>query len=105
MQGIGYALTEEITYSPRGTQNQHNMHTYMVPTASDLPDITSIIVPCEDAQGPFGAKGAGECSLVCPASAIANAVSNALGVPVNEIPLTPERVFGLLQAARASETF
>ncbi len=105
VQGIGYALTEEITYSPRGTQNQHNMHTYMVPTASDLPDITSIIVPCEDAQGPFGAKGAGECSLVCPASAIANAVSNALGVPVNEIPLTPERVFGLLQAARASETF
>ena len=97
VQGLGYALTEEITYAPDGRQNQRNMHTYMVPTAMDVPPIESIIVPCEDSAGPFGAKGAGECSLVCPASAIANAVSHALGMPVREIPLTPERVFAMLQ--------
>lgn len=98
VQGIGYALTEEITYNAKGRQNQRNMHTYMVPTANDVPEIQSIIVSCEDSQGPFGAKGAGECSLVCPASAIANAVSNALGMPVHQIPLTPERVFAMLHA-------
>lgn len=97
IQGLGYALTEEITYAPNGRQNQHNMHTYMVPTAMDVPDIQSIIVACEDSAGPFGAKGAGECSLVCPASAIANAVSHALDMPVHQIPLTPERVFAMLQ--------
>ncbi len=96
VQGLGYALTEEITYDAGGRQNQRNLHTYMVPTASDVPELEPIIVESHDDSGPFGAKGAGECSLVCPASAIANAVSNALGVPVNEIPLTPERVLKLL---------
>ncbi len=98
VQGLGYALTEEITYDAKGRQNQRNMHTYLVPTANDLPEIESIIVPCVDTAGPYGAKGAGECSLVCPAAAIANAVSNALSIPVYEIPLTPERVFALLHA-------
>lgn len=96
VQGLGYALTEEITYSASGKQNQYNMHTYMVPTANDIPPIDTIIVESHDPHGPFGAKGAGECSLVCPAAAIANAVSHALNKPINTIPLTPERVFDIL---------
>lgn len=96
VQGLGYALTEEITYSQAGHQNNESMHTYMVPTFNDIPEIDSIIVASSDPQGPYGAKGAGECSLVCPGSALANAVSNALGLRVKEIPMTPERVLNLI---------
>ena len=97
IQGLGYALTEEITYSQTGRQNNESMHTYMVPTFNDIPEMDSIIVESNDPEGPYGAKGAGECSLVCPASALANAVSNALGVRVKRIPMTPERVLNLAQ--------
>ena len=97
IQGMGYALIEEITYSRSGCQNNDSMHTYMIPTISDMPEVQSIIVESCDPQGPYGAKGAGECSLVCPGSAIANAVSNALGVRVRQIPLTPERVLDLIR--------
>lgn len=96
IQGLGYALTEEITYKSDGRQNNDNLHTYMVPTFNDIPEIDSIIVSCSDPQGPYGAKGAGECSLVSPASALANALSSALGLCVNQIPMTPERVLALV---------
>ena len=97
VQGIGYALTEEITYNASGRQNHRNMHSYMVPTIDDIPPIDSIMVTAADPQGPYGAKGAGECSLVCPASAIANAVVNALGIPMPALPMTPERILAALR--------
>jgi xanthine dehydrogenase molybdenum-binding subunit len=96
VQGIGYALGEEILYNDKGCQLQSSMHNYMLPTAEDIPPIDSIIVESSDPTGPYGAKGAGECSLVCPASAIANAVANATGYRFKEIPVTPERIFGAL---------
>jgi len=97
IQGLGYATTEEIMYSEAGRQNNNNMHTYMVPTIHEIPEIESIIVESCDPQGPYRAKGAGECSLVCPAGAIANAVSDALGVRVKQILMTPERVLNLIK--------
>ncbi|MDO4766917.1 MAG: molybdopterin-dependent oxidoreductase [Pseudomonadota bacterium] len=97
-QGIGYALSEEITYNAKGQQQQYSMHNYMLPTAEDMPEIHSIIVRSSDPTGPFGAKGAGECSLVCPASAIANAVANATGYRLKKLPMTPERVFAALNS-------
>ncbi|SHN70739.1 xanthine dehydrogenase family protein molybdopterin-binding subunit [Desulfovibrio litoralis] len=97
VQGIGYALTEEITYNASGRQNHRNMHSYMVPTINDIPPIDSIIVTSKDPQGPYGAKGAGECSLVCPASAIANAVTNAIGKQMPALPMTPERILKALR--------
>ncbi len=96
VQGIGYALTEEITYAASGRQNNDSMHTYMAPTFNDVPDVQAIIVESSDPQGPFGAKGAGECGLICPGSAIANAVGNALGKRVKQLPMTPERVLKLI---------
>ncbi|CAG37260.1 xanthine dehydrogenase family protein molybdopterin-binding subunit [Desulfotalea psychrophila] len=96
VQGIGYALTEEIRYNNRGGQVNSSMHNYMLPTAEDIPPIDAIIVEASDPTGPFGAKGAGECSLVCPASAIANAVADATGIRFVELPITPERVFAAL---------
>lgn len=96
IQGLGYALTEEITYADSGRQNVSNMHTYMVPTFNDIPEVESIIVSSHDPVGPYGVKGAGECSLVCPGAAIANAVTNAIGAEPRQLPLTPERVLGLV---------
>lgn len=97
IQGLGYALTEEITYSADGRQNNNNMHTYMVPTFKDIPEVESIIVISHDPHGPYGVKGAGECSLVCPGGAIANAVADALGLEPRQLPLTPERVLALVR--------
>lgn len=96
VQGIGYALGEEITYSAKGKQQQSSIHNYMLPTAEDIPPIDAIIVESYDETGPFGAKGAGECSLVCPHTAIANAVAHALGINVKQIPLKAERVHKMI---------
>jgi xanthine dehydrogenase molybdenum-binding subunit len=96
VQGIGFALNEEISYKPNGQQAHTSFSAYMVPTAEDIPEIDTFIVAGSDPSGPYGAKGVGECGLVCPASAIANAVANALGVKVNELPMSAERIFELI---------
>ena len=98
VQGIGFALNEEITYKPNGQQAHTGFSTYMLPTAEDIPEIDTIIVESNDPTGPYGAKGAGECGIICPASAIANAVADAIGVKVNELPMTAERVYELINA-------
>ncbi len=96
VQGIGFALSEEIQYKENGAQAHSGFSHYMLPMAADIPEIDTIIVEGYDESGPYGAKGVGECGLVCPASAIANAISNALQLPVTEIPMTSERIYGLL---------
>lgn len=96
VQGIGFALSEEILYKANGSQAHKSFSAYMVPTAEDIPPIDTFIVESHDPTGPYGAKGVGECGLVCPASAIANAVSDALGLSVRELPMTAERVHELI---------
>ena len=96
VQGIGFALNEEVLYKPNGRQAHTSFSAYMLPTAEDIPEIDAIIVEGFDSSGPYGAKGVGECGLVCPASAIANAVADALGKNVNQLPMTAERVYELI---------
>lgn len=96
VQGIGWALNEEILYKANGQQAHSSFSAYMLPTAEDIPEIDAIIVESNDPSGPYGAKGVGECGLVCPHSAIANAVANALGVNVKNLPLSAERVYEML---------
>ncbi len=100
LMGVGYALSEEIRYDEKGRQLQDSIHKYMLPTAEDRPEIDAIIVEAEDPTGPFGAKGVGETGLVPTAGAVANAVYNAAGIRLKEIPLTPEKVFRALQEKR-----
>jgi CO/xanthine dehydrogenase Mo-binding subunit len=69
---------------------------YRIPTAKETPEIDPILVITNDPEGPFGAKGVGEMALIPMAAAIANAVKDAVGKAPDEIPLTPERVYGLI---------
>lgn len=95
--GIGYALTEELSVGKDGQILNRSFVDYKIPTPSDLPEVHVALVETIDPIGPFGAKAVGEPGLVATAPAIANAVSNAIGVRIREIPITPEKVLGLIK--------
>lgn len=98
LTSLGYALHEEVTFSGSGRPHQSSLHSYMIPTAVDMPEIEAIIVESSDPNGPFGAKGIGESSMIPTAAAIADALYDATGIRMNEIPMTPDRVLRALQA-------
>jgi CO/xanthine dehydrogenase Mo-binding subunit len=99
LQGIGNALFEEMRLVD-GVVTNDNLLEYRVPRVADLPKATrSIIVENEDGPGPYGAKGCGEGAFAGVIAAIACAVADA-GVPVNELPLTPERVWRRIQESK-----
>jgi CO/xanthine dehydrogenase Mo-binding subunit len=89
--GLGYGLLEEFEYEG-AVPKQLNFDEYLIPTALDVPHIQAIIVENADAAGPFGAKSIGEPSNELAAPAIANAIFNATGKRISEIPATLERV-------------
>jgi carbon-monoxide dehydrogenase large subunit len=91
-QGLAAALYESLIYDEDGQLQTASLMDYLVPTAVEVPDleVTHLEVPAPDS--PHGVKGVGEGGTLAPAAAIANAVSDALGVEMNELPLTPERV-------------
>ncbi|RLD09690.1 MAG: hypothetical protein DRI44_07860, partial [Chlamydiae bacterium] len=93
LQGIGYALTENIIRE-NGVIKNPNFSTYIIPTTLDTPEIIPVIVEDPYPDGPFGAKGFGEQPLMGIAPAVANAVCNALDISINELPVTPEMVWG-----------
>jgi CO/xanthine dehydrogenase Mo-binding subunit len=96
LQGIGNALFEEMRFEDGQVLND-NLLEYRVPRVSDLPrQMTSIIVENEDGPGPYGAKGCGEGAFAAVPAAIVCALADA-GVPVYELPLTPERVWRRIQ--------
>ena len=97
--GIGYALTEEMQFSPAGKMLNASLMEYKVPTSLDLPDIKAILVEANEPSGPFGAKSVGEICLDVVAPAIANAIFNATGVRLRHLPFTPERVWRALKEA------
>ncbi len=74
LQGVGYALSEDIRYNEKGKQLHDSFHKYMLPTAEDVPEIDASFVEAADPSGPLGGKGVGECGLVPTAPAITNAI-------------------------------
>jgi len=90
-QGIGYALSEELIYD-EGKLVTPSFSEYLIPTSMDMPRVQSIILESRSGVGPFGAKGIGEPALTPVAPAIANAVADAIGVRVPDLPITPEKV-------------
>lgn len=89
--GLGYGLLEEFDFED-SVPKQSNFDEYLIPTSMDVPKITPIIIENEDAAGPFGAKSIGEPTNEIAAPAIINAIYNATGKRIYEIPATLERV-------------
>jgi aldehyde oxidoreductase len=96
-QGLGMALMEEFV--PGRTEN---LHDYLIPTVGDVPRVTSILIEDPDAHGPFGAKGIGEQVLIPTAPAILNALRDATGAVVRDLPATPDKVLRTLHMAPES---
>ena len=94
--GIGYALTERLILKNGKVMNP-NFLDYKILTAKDVPDIEPIVVETNDPFGPFGAKGIGEPGLVPTAPAIANAIYDAVGVRMKDLPITPEKILAALK--------
>jgi len=92
-QGIGLALMED--YMPGRTEN---LHDYLMPTAGDMPEFDNIIIEVPDAEGPYGAKGLGEHVLIPTAPSILNAIRDATGAIVSDLPATPDKVLAALNS-------
>jgi CO/xanthine dehydrogenase Mo-binding subunit len=92
VQGIGWALNEEYIYDENGALENAGFLDYRIPVASDLPMIETIIVEVPNSRHPFGVRGVGEAPIIPPLAAVASAISDAIGVPMTDLPCTPVRV-------------
>jgi CO/xanthine dehydrogenase Mo-binding subunit len=90
-QGIGYALMEKLILI-NGKVVNDGFIDYKIPTIGDIPEIETILVETYDPKGPYGAKGIGESSLVPTAAAIVNAIYNACGIRITELPVSKESI-------------
>ncbi|MBU0506062.1 xanthine dehydrogenase family protein molybdopterin-binding subunit [bacterium] len=99
VMGIGQALSEEIVHKDGKIQNL-NFNSYKIPRSLDTPDMKVFLVENPDPSGPFGAKSIGEPTNELMAGTIGNAVFNAVGVRVTQLPITPEKIFASLNDPR-----
>src|SRR5215469_6430932 len=102
-QGIGGALLEDLVYDTEGQLLSGSLAEYLVPTASDVPDIAMVHQHTPSPLNPLGVKGVGEGGAVAPPAAIANAICDALspfGVEFNQTPVKPEQIVNAVRAAR-----
>jgi CO/xanthine dehydrogenase Mo-binding subunit len=101
--GIGEALMEAQVFR-KGLHKTPSMLDYKSPTTLETPEIHTILVETDDPEGPFGAKEAGQGPLLPVIPAIANAVHDAVGVRIDEVPITPEKILRALDLERQGKT-
>jgi CO/xanthine dehydrogenase Mo-binding subunit len=94
---LGYGLMEELIVEEGRTRNV-NFGSYLIPTARDVPKITVKLLEIPEPYAPYGARGLGEPPMSVTAPAIVNAIVDAIGAPLFEIPVTPERVLAAIKA-------
>ncbi|HEY7041957.1 MAG TPA: molybdopterin cofactor-binding domain-containing protein, partial [Methylomirabilota bacterium] len=92
VQSLGIALTEGLMFDDSGRLTNPSLLDYRKLTAADLPNLETIIVEVPSPAGPFGARGVGEPPIVPAPAAIANAVNDAVGARITELPISPERI-------------
>jgi CO/xanthine dehydrogenase Mo-binding subunit len=92
VQGIGWGLYEGYAYNAEGQLENPTFLDYKLPTALDVPSIETVIVEVPHSAHPFGVRGVGEMPIILPQAAIANAIYHAVGVRLDELPMTPERI-------------
>jgi xanthine dehydrogenase molybdenum-binding subunit len=102
-QGIGWALNEEYVYNKQGVLVNASLLDYRMPTAYDLPMIETIMVEVPYPAHPYGVRGVGEVNIVPPAGAVANAIHDAIGVRMAELPMSPGRVLAAMWAQEAQQ--
>ncbi|MCE9569769.1 MAG: molybdopterin-dependent oxidoreductase, partial [Rhodocyclales bacterium] len=95
IMGQGYALTEDLMIES-GIMRNPNFRDYKLVTAPEIPEMDITFIESMDGEGPQGAKGVGEAPSICIAAATANAIANATGVRMFELPFTPEKVYRAL---------
>ncbi len=98
--GIGYTFYEDLRFK-NGRVLNPNFAGYRVPRSIGIPKMNSILVETDEKEGPFGAKGMGEASLLPTSAAIANAVYDAIGVRIKELPITPDKIIKALKEKQA----
>ena len=103
VQGIGWALNEEYIYDEDGRMSNPGFLDYRVPVASDVPMIEPIVVEVPNPNHPFGVKGVGEVSICPPMAAIANAVADAIGRRLLELPMSPPKILEALDHRNGRE--
>ena len=101
--GMGQVLSEEMRYGRSGNLMNPDLLDYKIPSVHEMPEVIPIIVESNDPEGPFGAKEAGEGPLLPILPAVCNAVYDAVGVRSSELPMTPEKVFKLIEKRCRSE--
>ncbi len=97
VQGLGMAHFEEVKYSKKGQLISNDWLTYKIPTSLDIKKLTTEFAESYEESGPYGAKSVGEIGIDTPPAALGNAIFNALGVRMTELPMTPEKIFQKLQ--------
>jgi CO/xanthine dehydrogenase Mo-binding subunit len=98
-QGVGWALSEEYIYDKDGRLENPGFLDYRVPVASDMPMIDTILIEVPNPRHPFGARGVGEVPIVPPMAAVANAIFDATGVRLRDLPMSPPKLRAALDAS------
>jgi len=99
-QGVGWALNEEYLYDAQGKLVNASLLDYRMPVALDLPMIDTVMVEVANPGHPYGVRGVGEVPIVPPAGALANAIYQAVGVRLNNLPMSPTHVLEVLQVVK-----
>ncbi len=97
-QGIGWALNEEYIYGEDGRLQNPGFLDYRMPVASDLPMIDAVLVEVPNPNHPYGVRGVGEVPIVPPMAAVANAIENAVGLRMTDLPMSPPKVLKALDS-------
>ncbi len=97
VQGIGWALNEEYIYDKNGRLENAGFLDYRIPVASDVPMIETVVVEVPNPNHPFGVKGVAEANIVPPMAAIANAIRNATGKRLTQLPMSPPKVLEAIE--------
>ena len=98
VQGIGWALNEGYVYNEDGAMLNSSFLDYRMPTTLDVPMIETVMIEVPNPRHPFGVRGVGEAPIIAPLSAVAIAVSNAIGVKMSSLPLTPDVILDALES-------
>src|SRR5580693_8948525 len=91
-QGVGWAINEEYIYDKNGCLENAGFLDYRIPVASDMPMIDAVMVEVPNPRHPFGARGVGEVPIVPPMAAVANAIADAIGARMRDLPMSPPKV-------------